>query len=265
MIDSREEGSISAVGGILNGTTNFMIDQMERKHLTFEEALHQAQTLGYAEADPSGDIDGIDTLNKLRLALVVSSNRWVEVSSVQVEGIRYLQADDIAFLQANGLKVRLLCYGQMSETRSLAYVEPTLVKADESESAILANNNIAWYSQDGQPRQELIGQGAGGLPTAGNILRDLEHIQRMTSSMLPMDTVLVQADNTQESHPYYVRHALSLRSNALESITVEKYVLGENVYRFTAPVSVRFMHHFVFNCRQHHPVFFAGLLSGRSI
>lgn len=265
MIDSRADGSISSVGGILNGTTNFMIDQMERQHLTFGEALRQAQALGYAEADPSGDIDGIDTLNKLRLALVVSSNRWVEVTSVQVEGIRNLEAVDIAFLQANGFKVRLLCYGEMSETKHLAYVEPTLVKADESESAILANNNIAWYSQEGHPRQELIGQGAGGLPTAGNILRDLEHIQRSTSSMLPMDTVLVQADNAQESHPYYVRHGLALRNNALEALTVEKYVLGDEVYRFTGPVSVTAMHALIQSLRHHHPVFFAGLLSGRSV
>jgi hypothetical protein len=80
-----------------------------------------------------------------------------------------------------------------------------------------------------------------------------------------MDTVLVQADNVQETHPYYVRHDLSLRNSALESITVEKYVLGEQVYRFTSPVSVRAMHRLIGTLRQHHPVFFAGLLSGRSV
>lgn len=262
MIDSRVTGSISAVGGILNGTTNFMIDQMERRQLSFAEALAQAQALGYAEADPSGDVDGIDTLNKLRLALVVSSNHWVEVSSVNVEGIRYLDALDIAFLKANGYKVRLLCYGKMSESTRIAVVEPTLVRADESESAILENNNIAWFSHDGQARQELIGQGAGGLPTAGNILRDLQHIQSQTSSMLPMDSVLVQADNTQAIHPYYVRHSTAMRSASLEALTVEKYVLGDMVYRFTAPVSVARMHTLIHTCREHHPVFFAGILAG---
>ena len=262
MIDSRASGSIVAVGGILNGTTNFMIDQMERKQLSFAEALAQAQALGYAEADPSGDIDGIDTLNKLRLALVVSSNRWVEVSSVNVEGIRSLDALDISFLKANGYKVRLLCYGQLSDTSRVAYVEPTLVHADESESAILENNNIAWFSQDGQVRHELIGQGAGGLPTAGNVLGDLHHIQRQTSSMLPMDTVLVQADNTQAIHAYYVRHPMTVRHAILESLTVEKYVLGDMVYRFTSPVSVSRFHGLMRAVRAQHPVFFAGLLAG---
>lgn len=262
MIDSRVRGSIAAVGGILNGTTNFMIDHMERHHLSFSEALAQAQALGYAEADPSGDIDGIDTLNKLRLALVVSSNQWVEVSSIAVEGIRYLDALDIAFLKANGLKVRLLCYGQMSETTRIAFVEPTLVRADESESAILENNNMAWFSHEGQARHELIGQGAGGLPTAGNILRDLQHIQRQTSSMLPMDTVLVQADNTQAVHGYYVRHGIDVRSSELEALTVEKYVLGEMVYRMTVPVSVTRFHALIGTLRHKYPVFFAGILAG---
>jgi homoserine dehydrogenase len=265
MIDSRSTGSISAVGGILNGTTNFMIDQMERKHVTFGEALAQAQALGYAEADPSGDVNGIDTLNKLRLALVVSSNHWVEVSSVNVEGIGTLEACDITFLQANGFKVRLLCYGQMSDVSRVAYVEPTLVNADESESAILENNNIAWFTSEDQSRHELIGQGAGGTPTAGNILRDLQHIQQSTSSMLPMDTVLVQADNSSVHHPYYIRHASTLRSSVLDALTTEKYVLGETVYRFTEPISVARMHCLITSFRPQHTVFFAGLLSGRSI
>ena len=259
LLKVKRHTQIQAIGGILNGTSNFMLDKMEREQCAFEEALRAAQQLGYAEADPSADIMGTDSLNKIRLSGVVAFDRWIEFESIPCEGIAYLQAEDIQFIQNLGYHIRLFATMCRSEDGIQAYVEPQLFNVEDAEASILANHNIAWFVDSMGERQALIGQGAGGLPTAGNILRDLMQIKEKTGGMLPEEHTKLVANNTKAIHPYLIRSSKALKSGYLEALSEVKWIQGNRIYRITKALDVSRIHALVQTLRATEPIFFAGI------
>ena len=259
LLEAKRHTQIQAIGGILNGTSNFMLDKMEREQCAFEEALRAAQQLGYAEADPSADIMGTDSLNKIRLSGVVAFDRWIEFESIPCEGIAYLQAEDIQFIQNLGYHIRLFATMCRSEDGIQAYVEPQLFNVEDAEASILANHNIAWFVDSMGERQALIGQGAGGLPTAGNILRDLMQIKEKTGGMLPEEHTKLVANNTKAIHPYLIRSSKALKSGYLEALSEVKWIQGNRIYRITKAMDVSRIHALVQTLRATEPIFFAGI------
>lgn len=259
LLEVKAHTQIQAIGGILNGTSNFMLDKMEREQCAFEEALQVAQQLGYAEADPSADIMGTDSLNKIRLSGVVAFDRWVDFASIPCEGIASLQAEDIQFIQNLGYHIRLFATMRRSEEGIQAYVEPQLFNVEDAEASILANHNIAWYLDQKGERQALIGQGAGGIPTAGNILRDLMQIKEKSGGMLPEEHRTLVANNTKAIHPYLIRSSKTLKSGYLEALSEVKWIQGERVYRITKAMEVSRIHALIQTLRATEPIFFAGI------
>lgn len=259
LLKVKRHTQIQAIGGILNGTSNFMLDKMEREQCAFEEALRAAQQLGYAEADPSADIMGTDSLNKIRLSGVVAFDRWIEFESIPCEGIAYLQAEDIQFIQNLGYHIRLFATMCRSEDGIQAYVEPQLFNVEDAEASILANHNIAWFVDSMGERQALIGQGAGGLPTAGNILRDLMQIKEKTGGMLPEEHTKLVANNTKAIHPYLIRSSKALKSGYLEALSEVKWIQGNRIYRITKAMDVSRIHALIQTLRATEPIFFAGI------
>ena len=259
LLEVKRRTQIQAIGGILNGTSNFMLDKMEREQCAFEEALWAAQQLGYAEADPSADIMGTDSLNKIRLSGVVAFDRWIEFESIPCEGIAYIQAEDIQFIQNLGYHIRLFATMCRSEDGIQAYVEPQLFNVEDAEASILANHNIAWFVDSMGERQALIGQGAGGLPTAGNILRDLMQIKEKTGGMLPEEHTKLVANNTKAIHPYLIRSSKALKSGYLEALSEVKWIQGNRIYRITKAMDVSRIHALVQTLRATEPIFFAGI------
>lgn len=136
---------ILSVGGILNGTTNFMLDRMQSSGMDYADALKQAQQLGYAEADPTADVTGLDALRKIMLACAVA---WgvLPQEGLLNEGIDSLSAADVADFMARGRTCRLIASGcRAPDGRIAAYVEPVLLSAGEAECAVLKNFNLARY------------------------------------------------------------------------------------------------------------------------
>jgi homoserine dehydrogenase len=260
--EALDTESVVSVGGILNGTTNFIIDKMEREALPFEEALRQAQALGYAEADPSGDLNGTDTMYKLRLALAVGMGIWVNQDSIDVTGINTLKAQDIAVFKQRNLSIRLLCFGNRSDGKIAALVEPTLTEENSQVAKILENNNLAWFKTAYDKTTVLTGQGAGSLPTASNILRDLKVIQNKTVRFLNDKMRTESVDNSTESHPYYVRTEKSIRSPFLDLNQVETWEDENFIYRITSTITVKTMHQEMRVLNQSGEVFFAGIALG---
>ena len=265
LLKVKRHTQIQAIGGILNGTSNFMLDKMEREQCAFEEALRAAQQLGYAEADPSADIMGTDSLNKIRLSGVVAFDRWIEFESIPCEGIAYLQAGDIQFIQNLGYHIRLFATMCRSEDGIQAYVEPQLFNVEDAEASILANHNIAWFVDSMGERQALIGQGAGGLPTAGNILRDLMQIKEKTGGMLPEEHTKLVANNTKAIHPYLIRSSKALKSGYLEALSEVKWIQGNRIYRITKAMDVSRIHALVQTLRATEPIFFAGIQTKETV
>ena len=170
---ARRVQTIAEVGGIMNGTCNYILDNMTRNGLGYDEALKQAQSLGYAEANPSTDVDGIDTWHKVILSANVAFGVSLDKETVPVAGIRNIKAEDVENFKAHGLVCKLISTGKRENGVISAYVQPTLVKDGEPEAAVPMNYNLITFIGETSQRMSFFGQGAGRYPTAYNVVQDL--------------------------------------------------------------------------------------------
>ncbi len=196
------DDKIESLGGILNGTTNFMLDSMQSEGMDYAEALSIAQKLGYAEADPTADVSGMDALRKIMLACAVAYDK-LPVDGFSLEGIESITAADVNDFKAMGLTCRLVTSGGEAGDSVYAYVEPVLFSAGAAECSVLKNFNMAKYYGENSGSIVYIGQGAGRYPTASALIRDMYCI-----GGAPMFTDKVHevvADNSAAVHGYYVR------------------------------------------------------------
>ena len=201
---STRSDEILSVGGILNGTTNYMLDAMQSRGADYAEVLKDAQQLGYAEADPTADVSGLDALRKIMLACAVAFEK-LPCEGLYNEGIENLTADDVKHFQGMGYTCRLVAKGGPAGDTVFAFVEPVLVPASAAECAVKDNYNLARYEAKCAGDIVLIGQGAGRFPTASAVLRDLSDVVSGQRVMMPEGCVRVTADCTGCGHPYYVR------------------------------------------------------------
>lgn len=203
---ARRHDRITRVGGILNGTTNYILDTMHHSPVGFSEALASAQRLGYAEADPSADIDGLDIRRKLAISANVAFDAGLAEEEVLTRGIRTLQARDIAAFSAHGYTCKLLADAALHEDGSLhAIVEPCLVGTDWPEATVPANYNLISMEGEAVGRESFFGQGAGRRPTAYTVVQDLEDLQNGVSGFYTHLCRPVPVDNSQPARRYYVR------------------------------------------------------------
>lgn len=227
--------SICELGGIMNGTTNFIMDAMHASPVSFPEILKQAQELGYAEADPSADIDGDDVRRKLTISANIAFDALVQEEDIPMFGIRTVTDGDIRAFKAHGFVCKLLATAKAAEGGVCAFIEPTLVDSHDLEAAVPKNFNLITYCGEKVGRHSFFGQGAGRYPTAFNAVEDCLDIVAgkpgfYTQTMKPAPVLCGG-----EAHPYYVRTACP--DAFLQSVTVEQW--GDGVV--TACVSVEEM------------------------
>ena len=200
---SRRVQTIREVGGIMNGTCNYILDNMTRQGLPYDQVLKTAQQLGYAEANPSTDVDGIDTWHKVILSANIAFGITLNKETVPVAGIRNIQAQDVENFKAHGLVCKLISTGKRTDTGYSAYVQPTLVKEGEPEAAVPLNYNLITFIGDTSDRMSFFGQGAGRYPTAYNVVQDLVDVLGGKGFYAPYGEK-VDADNSEEL-TWYVR------------------------------------------------------------
>ena len=168
----RRVDDVTSFSGIMNGTTNYIVDAMRRQGAEFDVVLAEAQRLGYAERDPSADIDGIDVLNKTIISASVSFDVACE-KSLPASGIRNLTKADLELFAAHGRTVKLLGHGVASDGRYAAAVEPVAVPADSLEASVPGNFNLLTLEGATVGELKFYGQGAGSLPTGNAIVQDV--------------------------------------------------------------------------------------------
>ena len=227
--------SICELGGIMNGTTNFIMDAMHASPVSFPEILKQAQELGYAEADPSADIDGDDVRRKLTISANIAFDALVQEEDIPMFGIRTVTDGDIRAFKAHGFVCKLLATAKATEGGVCAFIEPTLVDSHDLEAAVPKNFNLITYCGEKVGRHSFFGQGAGRYPTAFNAVEDCLDILAGKSGFYTDVMQPTAVRNGDEAHPYYVRTACP--DEFLRGITVERW--GEGVV--TACVSVEEM------------------------
>ncbi|WP_374388943.1 homoserine dehydrogenase [Sandaracinobacter sp.] len=169
---------LSAVTGILNGTCNYILTRMEKEGLEFADVLTDAQRLGYAEADPTFDIDGIDAAHKLSILASLAFGTRPDFPAVEVEGIRDIRLADIRQAGALGFKVRLTGLAQVLGDRLVQRVHPTLVPMGHPLAAVEGPLNAVSAEGNFVGRLFFMGRGAGEGPTASAVVADLIDVAR---------------------------------------------------------------------------------------
>ena len=168
----RRIDEVTSFSGIMNGTTNYIVDAMRRQGAEFDVVLAEAQRLGYAERDPSADIDGIDVLNKTIISASVAFGVACE-KNLPASGIRNLTKADLELFAAHGRTVKLLGRGVSADGRYAAAVEPVAVPADSLEANVPGNFNLLTLDATTVGELKFYGQGAGSLPTGNAIVQDV--------------------------------------------------------------------------------------------
>lgn len=234
IIKSLREGltanKIQWVAGIINGTTNFILSEMREKGLSFKAALEEAQSLGYAEADPTFDIQGIDAAHKISIMSAISFGISMPFEKAYIEGITELQSQDIEIAEQLGYRIKLLGISKKTEQGIELRVHPCLV----SEKSLIANvegaMNAVMVNADAVGTTLYYGKGAGGEPTASAVIADLIDITRLSSAQAHqrvhplafqpeaiLETAVLNIQDVVTS--YYLRLGVADQAGVLASVT----------------------------------------------
>ncbi|HVV79291.1 MAG TPA: homoserine dehydrogenase [Pseudolabrys sp.] len=170
--------SLDRVYGILNGTCNYILTRMEQEGLSFADCLKDAQRLGYAEADPTFDIEGHDTAQKLSILASLAFGTKVDESAVYVEGISSIAPADLNAADELGYRVKLLGVAVRTDKGIEQRVHPTMVRKDSAIAQVMGVTNAVTIDAAGINPLTLVGPGAGGMATASAVLSDIGDIAR---------------------------------------------------------------------------------------
>ena len=182
MLKALKEGlsanNIDSIYGIINGTANYILTSMSEEGGDFDEVLKKAGELGYAEADPSYDIDGIDTAHKLALLIDIAYGTYVSLDDIYTEGIRDITPVDIEFAREFGYTIKLLAIAKFADGEIEARVHPTMVPIKHAISSVGGVYNAVFVHGDAVGSTMFYGQGAGMMPTASAVVADIVDIAR---------------------------------------------------------------------------------------
>ncbi len=233
----RSGDTILSLSGILNGTSNYILDRMQSEGLSYDAALAEAQKLGYAEADPTADVSGLDTKRKILLACAVSYG-MLPTEGVLCEGIESFSADDASRIKSLGYVCRLMANASLADGVLSAYVEPVICRLDSPANAVKFNGNMACYIGADSGQISLFGQGAGRYPTASAVMRDLVSLSDGMMSMIDSNCVRVAADNEAVTQSYYIR----IPKQYAEGLFAEIISEGEDICGLSNKLSVASVH-----------------------
>lgn len=222
---------IEWVAGIINGTTNFILSEMRDKGQDFVQALSEAQRLGYAEADPTFDIEGVDAAHKITLLSSLAFGVAVQFDKAHVEGVTQLASHDIAYAEQMGYRIKLLGITRRREQGVELRVHPTLIPKERLIASVEGAMNAVVVQADAVGETLYYGAGAGSEPTASAVIADLVDVTRLHSAepshrvpllayqpdamhtqlpILPMDKVLTS---------YYLRLRVEDQTGVLARVT----------------------------------------------
>jgi homoserine dehydrogenase len=170
--------SLARIYGILNGTCNYILTRMEQEKLAFADCLKEAQRLGYAEADPTFDIEGHDTAQKLAILASLAFGTKVDQSAVYVEGISSIASEDLEWADELGYRVKLLGAAVRTDKGIEQRVHPTMVPKDTAIAQVMGVTNAVTIDADAITPITLVGPGAGGAATASSVVADIGDIAR---------------------------------------------------------------------------------------
>ena len=215
--------TVDRVYGILNGTCNYILSRMEAEGLGFAACLAEAQSIGYAEADPSFDIDGYDTAHKLAVLASLAFGTAIDLDAVHVEGIRSITGADLQAADDLGYRVKLLGVAQRTRHGIETRVHPTMVAKSTALAGVTGVTNAVTVDADAVGQLTLVGPGAGGDATASAVLGDIVDAARGMRIMpfgRPVSTLERSPRAPMQRHEggYYVRLSVRDRPGSIAAI-----------------------------------------------
>lgn len=227
--DGLAANRILSVYGIVNGTANFILTKMTEEGRGFRDVLREAQAAGYAEADPTLDIDGIDSAHKLQILASLAFRTSVNLKAIHTEGISAVTPEEIANAAELGYRIKLLAIAKATDGGLEVRVHPTMIPADTPLSAVSGVFNAIFVSGDAVGDQMFYGRGAGQMPTASAVWSDVIEVARRLAhehGALPEDLPLVQSAGLRLKPMEEIRSAYYLRVMAQDRPGVLSQVAG---------------------------------------
>jgi homoserine dehydrogenase len=215
--------NVTRLYGILNGTCNYILSRMEMEGLTFEACLKDAQRLGYAEADPTFDVEGYDTAHKLAILTSLAFGTKIDAEAIHVEGISSITPLDLKMADELGYRIKLLGVAERTKTGIEQRVHPTMVPKSSAIAQVMGVLNAVTVDADAVRELTLVGPGAGGDPTASAVVADIADVARGTAGLpfgLPVDRLEAATRAPMQRHEggYYVRLSVIDRPGAAAGI-----------------------------------------------
>ncbi len=221
--ESLAANRITRIYGILNGTCNYILTRMEKEQLSFDACLAEAQRLGYAEADPTFDVEGFDTAHKLSILASLAFGTEIDAEAIYVEGISAITLADIDAADELGYRIKLLGVARRTESGVEARVHPTMVPKSSAVARTDGVLNAVALDGDAVGEIVLVGPGAGGMATASSVIADVVDIARCRAvpafgrPVADLDPY-IRAEMQAHKGGYYVRLSVYDRPGALAAI-----------------------------------------------
>lgn len=178
LYDSLGGNRITELVGIMNGTTNFILSKMTDEGLSYGDVLKEAQDLGYAEADPTADVEGLDAARKLAILASISFNRRIFFEDVTVEGITNIDTEDISFGKEFGYNIKLIGIAKESSKGLSLNVYPAFVPLTHPLASVRGSYNAIYIKGNGIDDAMFYGRGAGSLPTGSSVVSDIMEVAK---------------------------------------------------------------------------------------
>lgn len=224
--DGLAANRIQALYGIVNGTANYILSTMTDEGRPFDEVLREAQAQGYAEADPTLDVEGVDSAHKLQILASLAFGVSVDLKAIHTEGISRLSPQEIVYARELGYRLKLLAIAKATEAELEVRVHPTMIPADSPLAAVSGPFNAIFVAGDAVGDQMFYGRGAGQLPTASAVWSDALEIARRVAHGQParpadlptLDRPLRVRSMEEVSSGYYLRVMALDRPGVLSQI-----------------------------------------------
>ncbi len=224
LLDGVQANHVQSMMGIVNGTTNYILTKMTYEGADYAEVLKEAQKLGYAEANPTADVDGFDSMYKLSILSSMAFHTKIPYTKIVREGISNVDAKDIAFGKEIGYTLKLLAIGKRNENTVEVRVHPTFIPSSHPLASVNDSFNAVYLQGDAVGDIMLYGRGAGALPTASAVVSDV--IYAATHSEVRYSTFKNNATAEPEikfvsdfASAYYIRLSVEDKAGVLAKIT----------------------------------------------
>src|SRR5690606_9277186 len=227
LVDGFSSDRITKIMGIVNGTTNYILTKMTQEGASYADVLKEAQELGYAEADPTSDVEGLDAARKMTILARLGFHTNVELKDVSVEGISTVTKEDIQYAKRLGYQLKLLGIAECDENQVSVSVQPTMVSNAHPIASVNGVFNAVLVTGEAVGETMFYGAGAGELPTATSVVADLVAIGKNMKLgingkrvVAPYKQTVLKTDE-QISSKYFLLLEVADRAGVLAQITQE--------------------------------------------